>query len=868
MPLLILCHAILYLCAAQALAQVPESVINRIVELRVERRRLIQQQQQGQVDFRAYSNRLQAIGAEIGALEQDFRELPWNIRRAVESRMDAMTAARLAAIPPQQDRPREKPRQHQSPALRPPPPAQMPRHPAAPPLPHLVPSSPGSGIARLVINVILWGVVAVFWFLAWRIGKKSKYVSSASEDSPWWWYGAYSLTSALALVIAGALAGGIVFPLALIGGLVFVRRWARHNASGRPDGPGARRRRLARFVVRHPRWEYGAIFVLSWFWIDPTGVEPGMDRSVSLIIHLVMGAGVVAGIFGIVALLDRISEPTGAEPPGPVSDTYGSAQYYPPQDDLSDGDCLAKGLFLGKSWSPDRTDPTYAAPGAPVCSASGHHTLVVAPTRTGKGTRVIIPTLLRYRGSALVIDPKGENAAVTALVRADQLGQDVCIVNPWNELEETWRRRGYRMSTYNPLDILDRGDPNVVAVAKRLARAICPISPDSKDRFWEGNASVILQAVFLWLTDQPTEQKTLARARQIISLTRKKFADEFLTRMAASEAFDGAIQEFARPFIDLADQTYSGIMANLSESTSFLSDPRIKAATERSSFSIANLATKKATVYVVIPQDEIPNQKTWLRLMITSAMHAFKHPKGKRPPGHRCLFLIDEFPALGRFDDIPNDIATMSGYGVDFALVVQGIDQLDDHYKEAKGTILNNCAYKWFCNVDDLKTADYLSKTLGKKTVRTFSSSTSATSGSNSTSQGQSSTRGETGRNLLNPDEIMRLGREVAIALHPGAYPQYLKPVNYWELQKSFVRFREKHPQLYWNPPLTYEENPYIPDSKPPPIVQYKPPPVAQPNPPERKDHLPEKNGGVTRILSAAVNKIRSGRAEGGKPRP
>src|SRR5207248_507271 len=107
---------------------------------------------------------------------------------------------------------------------------------------------------------------------------------------------------------------------------------------------------------------------------------------------------------------------------------------------------------------------------------------------------------------------------------------------------------------------------------------------------------------------------------------------------------------------------------------------------------------------------------TWLRLVIASAMHTFKQARGTVRSGPRCLFLIDEFAALGRMDDLPRDIATMSGFGVDFTLIVQGLDQLKDYYHEAAATILSNWAYKWFCNVNDLDSAKYLSDTLGKKT--------------------------------------------------------------------------------------------------------------------------------------------------------
>src|ERR1700687_4442720 len=529
-------------------------------------------------------------------------------------------------------------------------------------------------------------------------------------------------------------------------------------------------------------------------------------------------------VAGIMLLCLTISLLRKKIPERGTTGTYGTAHYAPQQLDIADEMCLARGLFLGKSSAPELTGAPLEIPGAPVCSTPEHHTLIVARTRTGKGTRVIVPTLLRYAGSAFVIDPKGENAAITARARSQMVQGDlhwVRILNPWNVLDNTFQEQNLGVpATYNPLDILDRSDPDAVAVAQTLASAICPAPANAKDRFWQGSAANILTAVFLWLADQAEvtgERKTLARAREIISLSRKDFTDKYLIPMAASEEFSGAIQEMAAPYIDLAPETYSGIMSNLSENTKFLSDPQVKAATATSSFSMNQLATHKSTVYVVIPTDRMETQKTWLRLVVAAAMHAFKRPRKRGEARHRCLFLIDEFAALGHMDDMPRDISTMSGFGVDFALVVQGLNQLKDHYGEARNEIINNCAYQWFCNLNDLDSAKYLSDVLGKKTVVTTSTSHSTSSGTRSSSDSDSKTQGETGRNLLNPDEILNLGRDVAILVQPKGRPHYLRPVDYWNLPKAFARLRKEHPSLYWEPPLRYDKNPYVEPPPPPP---------------------------------------------------
>src|ERR1019366_8700060 len=101
---------------------------------------------------------------------------------------------------------------------------------------------------------------------------------------------------------------------------------------------------------------------------------------------------------------------------------------------------------------------------------------------------------------------------------------------------------------------------------------------------------------------------------------------------------------------------------------------------------------------------------------------------------------------------------------VDFTLIIQGIDQLKDIYGDAHGAIISNCAYRWFCDVNDLESAKYLSETLGKKTVQTISTGSQTGSsrnpGGGGTSEGDSINKGETFRYLLNPDEVLNLGRD------------------------------------------------------------------------------------------------------------
>lgn len=521
-------------------------------------------------------------------------------------------------------------------------------------------------------------------------------------------------------------------------------------------------------------------------------------------VGLLIVVGAVAAFF---LYMLRQKEATPAGPP--LSGNYGTAAFAPVEQQPRTATAARTGVFLGRSWAPE-LPPQAVAMTAPIYTKPESHTLVVAPTRTGKGTRIIIPTLLRYGGSVLTIDPKGENAAITARAR-EKLGQKVYLINPWGELSQEFAKRGFGASaTYNPLDILDRRDPNVVANAQTLAEVICPPPQGDRDSYWQGSATELLCAILLWLTDQPDEQKTLGRARDIIGQSRKDMSEKFLTRMVESTAFDGAIRNFASPFVDLADQTYSSVISTLSVYTRFLSDPQVKASTAKSSFSMRELIDRDTSVYLVIPPNRMATQATWLRLLLTSAMQTMKDHYRHSAGARRCLFLIDELPALGRLPDLTRDISTISGYGLDMVLIVQNLDQLKANYgDDGAATIISNCAWKWFCNINNHQTAKTLSDTLGQATRRTVQTGESTGQTPGGESAGRTTTYGEMGRFLKNPDELMTLGRDIAIGLQPEGPPLYLNPVDYWHLEAIFGHLKQAYPGMYWTPPLAFDPNPY-----------------------------------------------------------
>lgn len=484
----------------------------------------------------------------------------------------------------------------------------------------------------------------------------------------------------------------------------------------------------------------------------------------------------------------------------PVTTNYGSAHFAPDIERMDPKDPL-RGVFFGKQTQEGKPAKVE---GVPVFSAPKGHTLILAPTRTGKGTRIIIPTLLRCASSMVVIDPKGENAAVTARAR-QAWGHHVVILNPWGALEDDLKERGFAAAAFNPLDVIVHDDPGAVSIAHAMAEAICARTGDPKNQFWEGSAASILTAVLLWLADQPGETKTLARARTIVTSPRHMLERDYFPKMAASSAYGGAIAEYIGPFVGEGSKELPSILSTLGEATRFISDPKLKAATGRSDVNLHQLTQEPVTIYLVIPMEQMKTQSPWLKLILSAVAETYRKATDRKG---RCMLLVDELIRLGRLPDLPNDLATMSGFGLDYTLVVQDLGQLKAIYGDATQTILGNCAWKWFCNVSDLEGAKTLSEALGDKTVGTVQQSEGTTTSDKSGSATSGMSYGEMGRRLRTPDELMSLGKDTAFLFTPDSRPVLLRPIDYWQIRQEFDWLAEGVLRLYFSAPYEYDDNP------------------------------------------------------------
>ena len=405
------------------------------------------------------------------------------------------------------------------------------------------------------------------------------------------------------------------------------------------------------------------------------------------------------------------------------------------------------------------------------------HLLTLAPNRAGKGVSAILPNLLTWPGSVLVIDPKGENAIVTAR-RRREMGQRVHVLDPW---EIT----GIGGACFNPLLTLRPDSPDLVEDVALLADALVMPATKAEDEFWTGEARSLLGGLIMHIvTTELPEHRHLSRLRALLTLGEAEFAD-LLDDMLDNHAAFGLVARTAQRLLQKTERERSGVISTAQAQTHFLDSPRMHAVLSASSFTLADLKARPTSLYLVLPADRLDTHGRWLRLIVALAISALT--RDRTPPPHPVLCVLDEFAALGRLQVVETAIGLLAGFGALLWPILQDLSQLQDLYPQRWRSFIANSGVVQAFGVNDLGTAEYLSKMLGQRTVTVRQHSRTG----HGNQQRGSENYGATGRALLMPQEILRLPPDKEILLVAGKPPILADRVSYFkdgEFAGSFDR--------------------------------------------------------------------------------
>jgi type IV secretory pathway TraG/TraD family ATPase VirD4 len=404
----------------------------------------------------------------------------------------------------------------------------------------------------------------------------------------------------------------------------------------------------------------------------------------------------------------------------------------------------------------------------PVGYRDDRHVCLVSGSRGGKGACSIVNNLVLWPGSLCVVDPKGENATITAARRgggsqhAKGMGQAVRVLDPFkaSQVDDSLRGR------FNPLDALNPEDEETIDEAGRIADAIVVIH-EGNDPFWDESARAMVKGLILHiLTARAYEgRRNLVTLRKLItrgdweSVEALKAAGEndippahglLWTGLANNPAFDGLIAGMGDSFTNMllnSPKQFESVLQVANRNTEFIDSPAMQRCLEASDFKLSELKTRPEglSVYLCLPQRFMNTHYRWLRMMIALTVTEMEKVRGQPAAGYPVLMVLDEFAGLKRMEVIEYAVAQIAGYGVKLFFVLQSLEQLKAVYKDNWETFLANSGLKVFFNVEDHFSREYVSKLIGEtEVIREVHSESDSTSESESVSHSVSRSESET----------------------------------------------------------------------------------------------------------------------------
>jgi len=466
---------------------------------------------------------------------------------------------------------------------------------------------------------------------------------------------------------------------------------------------------------------------------------------------------------------------TGVKALAEVPTTFGSSRW------ATIKDMVAKNLFEQGGIRLGTTTASKDEAAQEIRYSGDSHLLTVAPTRAGKGVSAIIPNLLSYTGSVLVIDPKGENALITAQARKD-MGQAVQLVDPWGIAQVD----GIPTARFNPLDWLVAGDVDITENAMLLADAL--IMPDgTSDKFWSEEAKALLQGIILYVATDGHEdgQRHLGRVRDLLLLD-----GEDLTKLFTlmSQSPHHVVASTGARSLQKEEKLLANVIASAQVETHFLDSARIRESLSVSDFKFEDLKTAAMSIYLVLPADRLHPFARWLRLLIQQSITVNARNIADKPE-KPVLFILDEMPALGKLAVIEQAYGLMAGFGMQLWSFVQDLSQLERLYGKGWQSFIANTGMINYFGSTDRMTAEYFSALCGETTVWNFSSALSRAIGTSTGNGGlsssetvtQSDTRAASQRKLAYPDELMRMNAKKQLVFIDNMYPMIVTKTPWFE---------------------------------------------------------------------------------------
>ncbi|MBN9048993.1 MAG: conjugal transfer protein TraG [Rhizobiales bacterium] len=442
------------------------------------------------------------------------------------------------------------------------------------------------------------------------------------------------------------------------------------------------------------------------------------------------------------------------------AETYGSARWADTEEVKAAGLLGPDGVVLGRFGS------EYLRHDGP------EHVLCFAPTRSGKGVGLVVPSLLTWPGSCIVHDIKGENWGLTAGLRA-RFGR-VLLFDPTNAAS----------AAYNPLLEVRRGEWEVRDVQNVADVLVDPEGSLERRNHWEKTSHSLLVGAILHVL-YAERDKTLAGVASFLSDPKRPIETTLVAMMTTPhlgrQGPHPVVASAARELLNKSDNERSGVLSTAMSFLGLYRDPVVAHVTRRCDWGITDIVEneKPATLYLVVPPSDISRTKPLIRLILNQIGRRLTEDMNATNRRHRVLLMLDEFPALGRLDFFESALAFMAGYGLKSFLISQSLNQIEKAYG-ANNSILDNCHVRVSFATNDERTAKRVSDALGTATEMRAMKNYAGHRLSPWLGHLMVS-RQETARPLMTAGEIMQLPADDEIVMVAGVPPIRAKKARYFE---------------------------------------------------------------------------------------
>ena len=467
-----------------------------------------------------------------------------------------------------------------------------------------------------------------------------------------------------------------------------------------------------------------------------------------------LGAGLVVGLVLAGIMLWWIAK---RQPP-----LHGAARFAKEREIRQAGFRAGKGIVLGMR---GRKFLIFGARKFLTFGGS-EHVIVEAPTRSGKGVGIVIPNLLSWQDSVVVLDVKRENWDATAGFRQKH-GQSVFLFNPTDPEGRTAR--------YNPLAYIDRDDPDQVVIELQKIATMLFVPPERGEPFWTDSARTAFVGVgaYLAVADQPFTIGSIYRL-MTTGDTRGFFRRVLDDRsLKLSQGCRNALADFTSG----ADNTFAGIVQTVTSKLSLWLNPRVDAATEDSDFDLRALRTKPMSIYLGVSPDELDRVAPLYNLLFQQLIDLNVRALPDATTPHQVLVILDEFARIGRAQVIASAFSYVAGYGIRLLPVIQSRSQLRAVYGEhVANEIVANCGVEVAFTPKELRVANELSERIGYVGQEAVTKSLTIHGILANRSKSMSDQR----RALLLPQELMQFSQDELLLLRGGIPPIHGDKIRFY----------------------------------------------------------------------------------------